>query len=131
MATQDMERRTDTPSTHAEKTYTWPTVTPRVDIIETPDAYVLKAEMPGADPASINAHYDKGVLTLHADRTLPTTQGDCLYQEFQPCSFERVFTVSDVVDAGKIAAQYTLGVLTLTLPKAEAAKPRRITITAS
>jgi len=126
-----MDRRTDTPPAQAEKTYTWPTVTPRVDIVETPDAYVLTADMPGADPASINAHYDKGVLTLRADRTLPTTQGDCLYQEFRPCSFERVFTVSDVVDAGKIAARYAQGVLTLTLPKAEAAKPKRITIAAA
>jgi len=129
MAAKDIQQRPAATPASAEKTYAWPTVTPPVDIVEEADAYVLRADVPGADPASVNVHFEKGVLTVRADRPAPKGEGDVLYREFEPCSFERTFTVANIVDADKVKAAYALGVLTVTLPKADAAKPRKIAIT--
>jgi HSP20 family protein len=128
MATKDIQHRPQTTAPVVEKTYAWPTVTPPVDILEEAEGFVLRADVPGADPASINVHFERDVLTVRADRPADKIEADTVYTEHQPCSFERTFTVSNAVNADKIHAAYTNGVLTVTLPKAEAAKPRKITI---
>lgn len=108
-----------------------PTFAPPVDIVETKDAYVLKADMPGVEAKDVQIDFDKGVLTIRAHQAACGTGGECLFREFEPGAYERSFTVSEQVDAEKIAAQCAHGVLTLTLPKAEAVKPRTIKVTAA
>lgn len=114
-----------------ERTHDWPTYLPDVDIIEHDDAFELHADIPGADPASINVNFEQGVLTIHAGRSAHASDADLVYAEFEPGDYERSFTVSDQIDAGKISAQYRNGVLILTLPKVEAAKPRKIEVKVS
>lgn len=114
----------------AERMHHGPTFSPPVDIVETKDAYVLRADMPGVEAKDVKVDFDQSVLTIRASQSMAGPAGECVYREYEQGAYERSFTVSDQVDAGKIAAQYAQGVLTLTLPKAEAAKPRTIEVKA-
>jgi len=126
---KDLQKQTaKTPAT-VERTHAWPTFVPAVDIVEHKDAFELHADIPGADPGSINVNFEQGVLTIHAGRAVAAADADTIYAEFEPGEYERSFTVSDQIDAGKIAAHYRNGVLVLTLPKVEAAKPKKIAVT--
>ena len=106
-----------------------PTFVPAVDIYENDDGAVLVADLPGCDEGSVEIHIEDGVLTIrgrvkaHAPEGLDLTAG-----EYRLGDFERSFTVSELVDTDHIEAAVKDGVLHLTLPKAEAAKPRKIQI---
>lgn len=124
----NVEKRTeDTPVTR-EKTYDGPTFIPAVDIIETPQAFTIIADMPGADPDAINIQFEDAVLTLHAPAP-KVSEEKPLYSEYESGEYERSFTVSQEIDTEKIDAAYKNGVLTLTLPKSAAAQPRKIKVT--
>lgn len=125
---KDVQKQTATTPATVERTHAWPTFIPDVDIIEHKDAFELHADIPGAEPGSINVNFEQGVLTIHAGRGAAPTDADAIYSEFEYGEYERSFTVSDQIDAGKIAAQYRNGVLVLTLPKVEAAKPKKIEV---
>jgi HSP20 family molecular chaperone IbpA len=86
--------------------------------------------MPGVEAKDVKVDFDQSVLTIRASQSMAGPAGECVCREYEQGAYERSFTVSDQVDAGKIAAQYAQGVLTLTLPKAEAAKPRTIEVKA-
>lgn len=102
-------------------------VTPAVDIFETEHGLTLVADVPGLDREHLSIDIDKGVLTLEG-RT-PELQGSQqIYREFTMPSYYRQFQLPDTVDLTKIGAEIQNGVLTLKLPKAEAAKPRRIEV---
>ena len=102
-------------------------VTPAVDIFETEQGLTLVADVPGLDREHLSIDIDKGVLTLEG-RT-PELQGSQeIYREFTMPSYYRQFQLPDTVDLTKIGAEIQNGVLTLKLPKAEAAKPRRIEV---
>jgi HSP20 family protein len=90
---------------------------PRVDILETGQEFLLVADLPGVNPGDVDLHFDKGELTLRGSRS--GSRG---------VTFERTFTVSDVVAADRIAAELKNGVLTVKLPKTEAVKPRKIAV---
>jgi len=107
------------------------TFTPFVDIYETDDGTtVLTAELPGASPGSVDIRVDKGVLTIKADGQLPDV-GDGYartYTGFVGGEFFRAFALSDEMDRDGIEADLTGGVLTLRLPRAAAAKTRKIEV---
>lgn len=103
--------------------------TPTVDILETQNELRLYADMPGVDQKSINITIDQGVLTIEGNvDTSPIAEYELEYQEYDIGDYQRSFTLTDSVDQEKISANYTNGVLELILPKAEEAKPRKITV---
>lgn len=106
---------------------------PPVDIFQDKDNLVLRAEVPGVDKDAIDVRVENGVLTLEGDRK---AQGDlddenAFRRERIFGRFARSFTLPTTVDAGRITAKYRDGVLEIVLPKAEAAKPKRVEIQAA
>ncbi len=115
----------------AEATRPGVVYTPAVDIFETPDALTLLADMPGVKPNNLKIDLREGVLTLAGVVESARRQGaEDLLVEFEPGSYYRQFTVSDVIDQSRIEAKLMDGVLRLHLPKVEAVKPRQITVKA-
>jgi HSP20 family protein len=113
----------------AERTRNGQFFRPNVDILEKADELLLLADLPGAKSDQIDIHFEKGALTLHA--AVPDRQSkDQRYQmyEYGVGDYYRTFQVSETIDAGRIAAEFADGVLTLHLPKSEAFKPRKIRV---
>lgn len=106
---------------------------PAVDIREEADRYVILADVPGVDPASIEVSMDKNVLSLRGKRgTEALVEGSRLTRaERGQGSFERRFALPENIDAEAITAVGRHGVLELTLPKKAAAAPRRIEVAAA
>jgi HSP20 family protein len=102
---------------------------PFVDIMEGKDELLLVADMPGARADSIDIQFEDGNLTIQA-RVEPRhhEKGNLLLNEYGVGNFYRTFRVSEEIDPAKIHAEYTDGVLTVHLPRAEAAKPRKIEV---
>jgi HSP20 family molecular chaperone IbpA len=101
-----------------------------VDILEQNDELQLVVDMPGVKASEIDVRFEDGQLHLHgpvAPRQTPETR--YLLQEYGVGDFDRTFRVSEQIDGSKIRAEYADGVLTLHLPKVEAAKPRKIAVT--
>ena len=119
-------------ATGAEHTRCGRCYRPNVDIVERPNELTVLADMPGADAEQIDVNFEDGTLTIHA-RVEPRQPADTPYalQEYGVGHFHRTFRISEAVDASKISAEYTDGVLTLHLPKTEATKPRKITVKTS
>ena len=87
------------------------------------------ADLPGADPGSIDVSVDNGVLTLSAQRSTPSDEGvQWLTSERFSGTYRRQLTLGDAIDSAAISARYDNGVLTVTIPVAEKAKPRRIEV---
>ena len=102
-------------------------VTPAVDIYETLDGLVVKADLPGVAKDGLDLRVENNLLTIRG-RAVHCAQGEMLYGEYQLADFFRQFELSDKVDQQKISAELKHGVLTLNLPKAEEAKPRKIEV---
>jgi HSP20 family protein len=101
-------------------------VAPYVDIETTESGYVLYAEMPGVSRDGIEVTVEDGELVLAGHRQPAAVNGQLIHRETRPLSFRRVYELDPSVDAGKITARIDQGILTVTLPKAESVKPRRI-----
>jgi len=104
---------------------------PAVDVYEAEDGtIVLAAEVPGAGNDKVDVRVEKGVLTIWADGTLPELGDDYArtYSGFPGGEYFRAFALSDEVDREQIEASLTDGVLTVRLPRAAAAKTRKIDI---
>ncbi|NCQ34876.1 Hsp20/alpha crystallin family protein [bacterium] len=104
---------------------------PAVDIRETDEAFVLHVEVPGLDAKEIHVDVDGGVLRLHGERKLEHEEEKDGYRRIERSfgSFERAFTLPDVVDTTKIDAKLENGVLALSLPKkAREANTHRVEI---
>jgi HSP20 family protein len=99
-----------------------------VDLFRTGDHYVLHCDLPGVDPGSIEVGVDGRMLTIRGQRSQREGDLEWLTQERPTGMFARQLTLGPGVDLENIDATYTDGVLTLTLPVAEAAKPRRIPV---
>jgi HSP20 family molecular chaperone IbpA len=113
----------------AEATRNRPVYTPAADIFETEDALVLLVEMPGVRPDRVEVGLDKRVLTITGHASAPRHEGHSLAVcEYRPGDFERVFTLSDMIDEGGIEAAMRDGVLRLTLPKAKAEPAKTIKV---
>lgn len=100
-----------------------------IDLYKSGDHYVLKADLPGVDPGSVDVDVDNGILTLRAERTAPSDQGvQWITSERFSGKYMRQLSLGEGIDTEGIAATYDNGVLTVTIPVAEKAKPRRIEI---
>ena len=103
---------------------------PEVDIYETPEMLHLWADMPGVDEKSVHLNLADGVLTIEGNVGVKDYENLApVYTEYNVGNYLRRFTLSNDIDTDKITARVTNGVLQLTLPKAERAKPRRINVT--
>ena len=109
--------------------------TPRlmpVDLFRDGDQYVLSADLPGIDPSSVDLDVDGQLLTIRAERQTPADeQVKWLAHERPHGSYMRQFTLGNGVDAEKITANYEHGVLSVIIPVAERAKPRKIEVAAN
>jgi len=95
------------------------------------DKFTVQLDLPGIDPSSIDLHVEKNVLTVSAERTWKPEEGQQVLMSERPQgSFSRQLFLGDSLDAGRIEAAYENGVLTVTIPVAEAAKPRKVEIMA-
>ena len=105
-----------------------PVFVPRIDVVEEPERYVLRADMPGCDPKAIDVQYENGSLTIKGRVPERWSNGRPMHREYGVGDFLRRFNVTETIDVEKISAEYANGVLTLDLPKVEAAKPRSIQV---
>jgi HSP20 family protein len=99
-----------------------------IDLYRDGDHWILLCDLPGIDPGSIDVDVDGRVLTIRAQRAAGPEGVEWLAAERVSGTFARQLTLGDGVDLENIAASYTNGVLMLTLPVAEAAKPRKIAV---
>jgi HSP20 family protein len=102
---------------------------PTTDIFETDEALTMLLEMPGVDRENIEISVENGVLTVEGKINFGKYEGlQPVYSEYNIGPFRRTFRLSSRIDQDKIKAEMQSGVITLVLPKAEEAKPRRIEI---
>ncbi len=95
------------------------------------ERFVVQLDLPGVDPSTIDLTIEKNVLTVRAERQVPTAQGsEWLVNERPQGSFTRQLFLGEGLDTERVEATYDHGVLTVTVPVAEAAKPRKVEITA-
>jgi HSP20 family protein len=103
---------------------------PAVDVYEKDGSIVLKAELPGIDPKDVDVRVENSVITLSGKRELSQEVDKESYHRVERSygAFTRSFTLPTTADTSKIQAGYKDGLLTLTIPKREDAKPRQIRI---
>ena len=103
---------------------------PPVDIFEEADAIRIMAEIPGVNPNAVKISLENNVLTIHGTKEQVAEERSERVHRYERTygAFERSFTLPATVDANNIKASYEHGVLTITLPKVEKAKPRQITV---
>ena len=125
-----------TPATHPAKeaasgeyTRAGRTYRPDIDIIEDEEGLTLYADLPGVDEGSVDVQLTDGVLRIEGRVSPEDFEGlTPVYTEYNVGHFARRFTLSNAIDAARIEARITNGLLEVKLPKAEHAKPRRIPI---
>ncbi len=102
---------------------------PAVDIFERENELVVICDVPGVDQTGVSVGVDENILTIEA-KTLDREEDASkeIHREYQLANYHRQFELSDVIDQEKITAELKHGVLTITLPKAEKAKPKKIDI---
>ena len=102
---------------------------PTADIYETQDALTVILEMPGVEKSNVDVRVEDGVLNVQGRLDLSKYQGlQPLYTEYNVGHYSRSFQLSSKIDQNNIGAELKDGVLTLTLPKVEEAKPRKIEV---
>src|SRR4051794_2538783 len=103
---------------------------PALNVWEDDNALFVEADLPGIDPAKLDVTVTEGnQLTVQGERAAPDIQGAVWVRQERPAGqFTRVIGLPALVDADKVEAKYEDGVLRLTLPKSEAAKPRKIQV---
>ncbi|HYY10070.1 MAG TPA: Hsp20/alpha crystallin family protein [Kineosporiaceae bacterium] len=100
-----------------------------MDLYRVDDHFVVTVDLPGVDPGSVDVGVDGSTLTIRAERSLRSDEGvQWLAQERPVGSYLRQLHLGDGLDVDRIAASYDAGVLTVTIPVAERARPRRITV---
>ena len=102
--------------------------TPATEVRTGDDGWRVRMALPGIDPSQVHVDLQGGSLTISGERTRTEENGPGYASEIRYGRFERAFTLPAKVDAEKVSAHYENGMLELTLPLAEAAKPRRIEI---
>jgi HSP20 family protein len=107
---------------------------PALDVVEKQDAYVVHAELPGVDQSQIDLSFEQNVLTIRGTKSStfdPAKDGELRVYAAERVSggFERAIRLPEFVDGDRISAEHRNGVLSVTIPKAQAAQPRKIEIT--
>lgn len=132
MADQELTAREKQELKANEQTRPGRTYVPEVDIYETQDGLWLWADMPGVDENSLEVHVADNVLSIEGRVALQEYDNlNPVYTEYNVGNYSRRFSLSNEIDAERIKARMTNGVLALELPKAESAKPRRIAVSVS
>jgi HSP20 family protein len=103
-------------------------VAPNVNIFETPEGYVLQAEMPGVSKDGLEITVEGTERAIVGRRNPETPTGETLFRERHAADYRRVFELDPAIDTAKVSAKIEQGVLTVTLPKSERVKPRKITV---
>jgi HSP20 family protein len=106
-----------------------PAFAPAADVFETKQGAVVLVDLPGCDEGSVDIRVEEGVLTIRG-RVQPESHPghELTYGEYRVGDFERSFSVSELIDTEHIEATVKDGVLRVTLPKTEAAKPKKIQV---
>jgi HSP20 family protein len=104
--------------------------TPAVDILETENELLIKADLPDVDMRDIQVEIENGTLTLKGERKFAQDDNTYSYHRIERSygSFARYLSLPDTVEADKVKADYKNGVLSVTIPKKEIAKPRSIKV---
>lgn len=124
--TQTPERESSQPSRNE------PALWPPVDVIEDTTGITLYADLPGVPRDKLSLRVDGDTLGIEAELALPVPQGmEASHAEVQLARYRRAFTLSKELDADKVGAEFSNGVLRVRIPKAEHAQPRRITVNVS
>jgi len=103
------------------------TLVPPVDIFDVEDGLAVVVDLPGVEKEAIEVRVENDVLTI-GGKAGHASPGNGLYREFELVNYFRQFQLSEHVDQEKIKAEMKYGVLTIFLPKAEKAKPRKIAV---
>jgi HSP20 family protein len=103
-------------------------VAPPASVIEADGGYTLEVEMPGVSKDGLDISVENNELTIVGRRSLPTVEGTLVHHESRSENFRRTFELDPSIDANRISAKIEQGLVTLTLPKAEHVKPRKITV---
>ena len=103
-------------------------IAPAATVLENADGYTLEVEMPGVSKDTLEMWVENNELTVLGRRSLPAVEGTLLHRESRSENFRRTFELDPSIDAEKISAKIEQGVVSLTLPKAEQVKPRKITV---
>jgi len=124
MKTELQKETRETPARAQRQEY----VLPEVNIFEEKDGYILEAEMPGVSKDGLEILSEDNEITIIGHRNQQAVNGECLFRESQLANFRRVFELDPAIDTSRISARMNQGVLTLTLPKSERVKPRKIAV---
>ena len=124
MKTVENGQRTATAPQNRETEY----VAPEVNIFETKDGYVIEAEMPGVNKEGLEITVEGNELTIVGHRNSEQANGQLLFRERRLVDYRRSFELDPAIDTSKAAAKIEQGILTLTLPKSEKVKPRKIVV---
>ena len=103
-------------------------ITPLVDVQSTSESVVLRAEMSGVNKGGVEISVEDGNLVLVGHRQTLDVSGEPIYMERRLVHYRRVYELDPSIDTDKITARVEDGILTVTLPKAEKVKPRKITL---
>src|SRR6266496_2690170 len=101
-------------------------IAPDVNIFETRDGYVLEAEMPGVNKEGLEITLEGNEITIIGHRHTEAVNGSTLFRESRDVDYRRVFELDPAIDTSKVTARMDQGLMTLTLPKSERVKPRKI-----
>lgn len=106
------------------------TYSPRVDVTENKESFVVRAELPGLKKEDVKLSLENNVLTLSGEKRYEEKRDEENYhlRESRYGKFERSFRLTDNIDRSKIAAEYKDGILSITLPKTKEAQPKEIAI---
>ncbi|MBN1863671.1 MAG: Hsp20/alpha crystallin family protein [Victivallales bacterium] len=117
------------PQAAVEETQDRPVFVPFTDIYEDKNSFALFADMPGVDDKNVDITLEENVLTIVGHQKAAVPEGlELIYRGYQEGMFKRSFTISAPIDRDKISAKIKNGVLGVSLPKAEEAKPRKIAV---
>jgi len=103
-------------------------ITPQASVTEIADGYMLEIEMPGVKKEGLDISVENNELTIIGRRSLPAVEGMLVHRESRPENFRRAFELDPSIDGDKISAKIDQALVTLTLPKAEHVRPRKVTV---
>ncbi len=103
-------------------------ITPVASVNETAEGYTLELEMPGVSKEGLEISVENNELSIVGRRNSPAPEGTLVHRESRTQDYRRSFEIDPSIDSAKISARVSQGVVTLTLPKAEVVKPRKIAV---